>query len=694
MKNNKFFLLFFIILALFSVSVFSEIIVNDDFERSNFESTSFWNEYCVTTGCQNTPIRSAYLNSLAFGWNGSHISNGVDNLRQSDMVTINGNLSIKFTLSIENTSYVEDSIMYRLTLGNGSLSTNPSLVGNEILKMQIHELYWNFSYYNGTTTKYFCSWGNASLITKPYAYNVEWYVDTDGYISSFYVFNYTDNELIYNCSYNFTSLNYNNQTSVLKQILIERAYTSTPSKFYLDNFYMEDEAGSFGYATCDNSPVITEISTANENPVCIPVDIEPKNLYFNVSTFDSCNNYAYFSCIDCSVDLSYNIISTYKEYFNNPTSTNNKYNYDRTDRNLTFRNSKLYLNNTVALSLKHCLYNNENYTTNCAPVDANFDVDVLFRLLDTDLPTVSATNPLDIRFINSNGDYIAIFLINISTTNFYQIYYYADGDYRLWSYDDYYATAHNIKINVAFDIEQQFWTMNVYPNADQLILSDELSGEFLETTNNINSIEFYQDICLSNFTLTAGCDNPNYIEDWLVNLPTTSYLSQGYIQTIPVLSEYDSYVNLSNYVLSTGNHFVNICVYNENSSSGYYIDCEKYIFSIKNKCTAQELLDDGYEINGTIVDETDLLNKFTSFIETMGAKSLGSKMVIGMLILIFLIIAIAMATGGNVIAISVVAVAGLMTMAVMGLFPVWVIVLTIVVCGIAVFVFFSSKGGS
>ena len=465
------------------------------------------------------------------------------------------------------------------------------------------------------------------------------------------------------------------------------------SELYIYRFDTNDVGADLPISGCSATPTISSVSSSVANPVCTNAEFDWAFIYFNLTEPNECAYSRYFTCMDCNEDMSFSSAEGFKDSFNFASYNNETYSIPRNDSSLFYINGMVLLQSNSSISLKHCVYAGENWSANCFPTTNDFKFGLTMNLIDK---TLNGTyyNPLDIRFMNDEGDYVAIFMINKTIYNQIEIsqrigalYYRVLGPVLI---------SHNVNDMFVFNVSitTQSIDIDTFTDGNYNLKQSAYDLPFTTTSDNINSFELYEEACISNFTTPNFCEWPNTIDYLSVSTITNAYISQGYVEKTKA-SFYDIYEDIEG--LSNGMHEIRICAYNSYSEHSL-ISCYHYGIEMKNDCTIQQIIDNGIDLgtdlNNTIYNPDDLASKWNAFLTDSNILSLGSKMIIGMIILIFLIIAIAMATGGNVIAISVVAVAGLMTMAVLGLFPVWVIVLTIVVCAIAVFVFFSSKGGS
>lgn len=702
MKHKFLFILSFLI-VLFSSFAFAEVILNDNFERSSFTSTGFWYQYqAVSSATANgTPIYSSNLGSLTYGSNRicyadcDSVGGGYMYLRQIDLDGYDNNVTIRFTVDKPYDTYDAANPIYKFVFGNGSWSTSAVSVGNVLLTLNIYEDAVALVHkYTTASSNTLCEWTN---FTKPWTFDFEWYIDTENNLTSYYVINHSSGTLIYNCSTSLSNLSYNGESMKLRQLQLQKRYTIGVSGYgyshYLDDLYIEDYSNEFGYTSCDNSPVITDISTVNANPICMP----PSELLtegatwtalFNVSTYDQCSNYTYWSCIDCTTELGYYAFDGYNSNFFTPYYS---YNYDiKNDKNFTYRSigsTGLWLNNSIPIALKHCLFDSENYSAVCSPVSTDgYFFRTQFGIRDN---TAGVYNPLDIRFKDSSNNYALILMFNKSSNTEMNVYYYDGASYQvLWSnITDDYSGNYEMDLMIWFNFTSKTAKVTVSDFTCSVCTDTVLALPFISSNENVKEVEFYQEVGVRSYTSLTT--QPNYISFWY-SLLSASVVAAEYSQTIPYGTSYDILEDATD--LGEGDHTLKVCVLNEQTSFSPKYDCEDYLITLKADCSAEELEAEGWDLNETIYDDDDLAGKVLSYWDAAGIKSIQSKMIIGVLILIIIAVLTAITTGGNLLVTGVITIATLFALVFLGLFPVWVIVLIIMVCGVAFFTFFRSQG--
>jgi hypothetical protein len=129
------------------------------------------------------------------------------------------------------------------------------------------------------------------------------------------------------------------------------------------------------------------------------------------------------------------------------------------------------------------------------------------------------------------------------------------------------------------------------------------------------------------------------------------------------------------------------------------IDCLSGL-CLNNKCqykTATSACSNNYEcLSNSCINShcstPDITAQLNNYWTGAGVVSTGSKLLIGFLIMLILIILIAVMTGANPIACSITGIASLFLVVYLGLFPIWIVVLIVVICAIGFFTFFANRG--
>jgi hypothetical protein len=133
------------------------------------------------------------------------------------------------------------------------------------------------------------------------------------------------------------------------------------------------------------------------------------------------------------------------------------------------------------------------------------------------------------------------------------------------------------------------------------------------------------------------------------------------------------------------------------SNSYCDLDTDCYTgYCLNSKCspkTFDMICNAGYEcLSGNCINshctKEDLLQSTDNFWISLGIVSVGSKLLIGLIIIVVITLIVAFTTA-NMIAIGVSSIASLFVVVYLGLFPIWIVVLIIIMCAVGFFAFFS-----
>ena len=214
------------------------------------------------------------------------------------------------------------------------------------------------------------------------------------------------------------------------------------------------------------------------------------------------------------------------------------------------------------------------------------------------------------------------------------------------------------------------WKIDLNAHTTSLLIINTSSGEEIILCENIDFVNMTYQGIIAPITLFKIASNPEtgrinelFLDDFVVEV---SNFSTGISTNLPAYSYCDVNTNcLTGYCLN------NKCQYKT----------DDMICSSSSECLS------GSCIN-THCTNPDLVVKINSFWGDLGIVSLGSKLLIGLIIIIAVILIVAFSTA-NMIAISVSALASLFVVVYLGLFPIWIVILIIIMGAVGFFAFFS-----
>lgn len=479
---------------------------------------------------------------------------------------------------------------------------------------------------------------------------------------------------------------------------------------YNTNDGMNIDTGVGVETGCSATPNIINITPNNENPVCF-IGQARAVLFTTYTTNTNCSSYHYFYCSDCDVDMP-EPQETYFGFFDFFPSfwTESNYKYsiptDITIRGETFNNTGyttvalLNGSNTSSLSFFHCIK-----TTNTQIEDVNIgcsavydDVDYTFKVQIEDWDINNVANAMDFRTKSIENDYVNILMFNETNTSgsvrWYDIYYFYNLEYHklpISTIRMYPECLLKIKVDNTFSTQ----TYDVYVDTcDDGIYEYTFSDlPFVEDIDNIAKFQVYQEVG----TKSNGV-SPNILDSIDFDIPetilsnNTAGYTEGYYAT-PI-----DYYNIGTYT-------PRFCVQNLNAT-GNKVDCLTYNLEIRNCSIAEWLQEPDFETQGQqyVYDINyrtgDIAFDFVAWLTTLGFKSQASRMMIGIVTLLIImaifIVAIGSLTGFNPYATGLAGgisgLLGLFLIVYLGLFPIWIIVLMIILIAGMVATFFLSKG--